>query len=380
MNMMAVTRGAATITVEKLTTPAEIARIMLPWQALGERAFVPAGSCLHAWLAPALAHYSNRFPIELLALRRAEGLCGVFALKAGGGLVRRGWTSPLSFSGTPLIDAEEPRSVLETFLQSQHGRAIQFSSLAASGPFWDMLTEAVAQAGGRIEILTRWERAALVPPASFEGWFARNFERKRRKEYRRLRSRLGEEGKVETVAWDPSDPVDPWVDDLIGLEARGWKGRRGTALATDTLMATAFHEALHLLAAEGSLRFWKITFNGKPIAMMSGLVSGGQGWLGKIAHDEDFARYSPGVLLILDATERLIDKERLALVDSCAIPGHPMISNIWRERIALADVMIQGPGLSSVAFRLLVEAEKSRRAARRFAKTLFYRVMRRKES
>lgn len=380
MNMMAMMRGTEAIKVEKLITLAEIERIALPWQALGERAFVPAGSCLQAWLTPALAHYSAQFPAEVLALRRAHEICGVFALKSGGGPVRRGWTSPLSFSGTPLIDAEDPKSVLLAFLHSQPGRAIQFRSLTASGPFWDMLNEAVAETGGRIEIITRWERAALTSQVSFEDWFSRNFERKRRKEYRRLRSRLGEEGKVENFAWGPGDPIDPWVDDLMALEARGWKGRRGTALATDADMATAFREALHLLAAEGSLRFWKITFDGKPIAMMSGIVKGGQGWLGKIAYDEDFARYSPGVLLILDATERLIDKERLALVDSCAIPGHPMISNIWRDRIALADVMIQGPGLSSAVFRLLVEAEKGRLAARRFAKTLFYRVMRRRES
>jgi hypothetical protein len=113
---------------------------------------------------------------------------------------------------------------------------------------------------------------------------------------------------------------------------------------------------------------------------MSGLVKGKQGWLGKIAYDEAFAKYSPGVMLVLDATERLIDKERLALIDSCAIPNHPMINNIWRDRLALCDVMIQGPGLSSTAFRILLNAEKSRRRLRASAKALFYRMTRRQKS
>lgn len=380
MNMMAVMPRAETIRIEKLTKPAEIDKISLAWQALGGKSFAPAGAGLQPWLAPALKAYGPKHPAELLALWRGDELCGLVALQAGGGPLKRDWVSPLSFSGTPLIAAEDPASVLQAILGAQRGRALQLRAIPASGPFWDMLVSAVTAVGGAIEIMNRRERAALAAQSSFEGWFSGNFERKRRKEYRRLRSRLAEEGQLESRAWAPGDPVDPWVDDLIALEALGWKGRRGTALATDSVMANAFREALHLLAGEGSLRFWKIAFNGKPIAMMSGIVKGEQGWLGKIAYDESFARYSPGVMLILDATERLIDKERLALVDSCAIPGHPMISNIWRDRIALCDVMIRGPGLPAPAFRLLVEAEKARVAVRAKAKSLFYRVMRRKES
>jgi CelD/BcsL family acetyltransferase involved in cellulose biosynthesis len=286
----------------------------------------------------------------------------------------------LVFSGTPLIDQEEAPAVLRAFLAALGGRAILLDAIPAAGPFWDMLTHAVAEARGSVEILARRERAALAPRGSFEDWFAGNFERKRRKEYRRLKARLSEEGTLESVGWTPGEPVDAWVDDLIALEARGWKGRRGTALAADAAMATAYREALHLLAAEGSLRFWKIAFNGAPIAMMSGLVKGTQGWLGKIAYDESFARYSPGVQLILTATETLIDRERLALVDSCAIPGHPMIDNIWRDRIGLCDVMIKGPHLSEAAFRLALATERGRRGARATAKALYYRITRRQKS
>jgi hypothetical protein len=145
-------------------------------------------------------------------------------------------------------------------------------------------------------------------------------------------------------------------------------------------MATAFSDALHRLATKGSLRLWKVVFDGKPIAMMSGLVKGDQGWLGKIAYDERFARYSPGVMVVLDATERLIDQERLDLVDSCAIPDHPMINNIWRDRLALRDVMIKGRDLSTTAFNLLLTAEKGRRQLRTSAKALLYKVTKRKKS
>lgn len=382
MNMMAPwpdQAGTGEIKARMLPVAA-IAQHSSAWRALGEQAFVPAGAALQGWLEPALRHLSPGFPAELLTLWRLDRLCGVIAMKPGRGLLWRSWTSLLSFSGTPLIARDDPKALLKALLDAGRGRAIQLSAIPASGPFWDMLGETVAEAGGSIAMLDRWERAALAPKGSFEQWFTSNFDRKRRKEYRRLRTRLGEEGTLDITSWDKGDPVDPWVDDLMALEARGWKGRRGTALATNEAMATAYREALHLLAAEGNLRFWKVVFNGKPIAMMSGLVSGARGWLGKVAYDEDFAKYSPGVQVILAATETLIDKDRLTLVDSCAIPDHPMINNIWRDRVAFCDVLIKGPSLSTPVFAAALAAEKARRKARIMAKTLYYRISRRQKS
>jgi CelD/BcsL family acetyltransferase involved in cellulose biosynthesis len=375
MNMIATSR----LITRKLTSLRAVEEIVPAWQALGDRSFAPAGSSLPGWLLPALKAFEAKFPAELLTVWKQDRLCGVFALRAGGS-VARSWSSPLTFLGTPLIDEEEAPAVLEAFLEAQKGRPILLGAVPSSGPFWDMLLHAVTRAGGSMRILESWERAGLAPKGSFEEWFAGNFERKRRKEYRRLRARLAEEGTLESSSWTPGQPVDPWINQLMALEAQGWKGRRGTALADDDAMATAFREALLLLAAEGSLRLWKIAFDGKPIAMMSGLVKMPQAWLGKIAYDEAFARYSPGVQLILDATEALIDKERVALVDSCAIPNHPMINNIWRDRIALCDAMVQGPGLSTAAFSLAVAVEQGRRRARETAKTLYYRIMKRQKS
>jgi CelD/BcsL family acetyltransferase involved in cellulose biosynthesis len=380
MNMIATIAAREPIRAQTLTTIAALDGLSPAWQGLGERAFAPAGSCLEGWLKPVLEHLGARQPAKILAFWRGDTLCGLFALKAGRGPVTRSWDSPLSFLGTPLIDHEHAQNVLKAFLSTLPGKALVLSNVPATGPFWDMLEQSAAENQGSLAVLDRWERAVLAPKTSFEEWLTGNFERKRRKEYRRLKARLGEEGKLENVAWAQGDALDPWIDDLLALEAKGWKGRRGTALAADAAMATAFREALHRLAAEGSLRLWKVVFDGKPIAMMSGLVKGKQGWLGKIAYDEAFAKYSPGVMLVLDATERLIDKERLALIDSCAIPNHPMINNIWRDRLALCDVMIQGPGLSSTAFRILLNAEKSRRRLRASAKALFYRMTRRQKS
>jgi hypothetical protein len=174
--------------------------------------------------------------------------------------------------------------------------------------------------------------------------------------------------------------LDLWISDFMALEAKGWKGRRGTALAQDRAMADAFAEATKRLAADGKLRFWMLALSGKPLAMMSAVLTGGQGWLGKIAYDEDYAKYSPGVHLVLNATQELTQEVGLGVVDSCAIPNHPMIDNIWRDRIGICDVMLAPPGHSTTAFQMTLAAESARRGLKSFGKKFVYGIMRRRPS
>ena len=77
--------------------------------------------------------------------------------------------------------------------------------------------------------------------------------------------------------------------------------------------------------------------DGRPIASTVTLRSGDAAWFWKIAYDEAFARYSPGVMLTIAVTEALVDDPGIARTDSCATADHPMIDRIWRERLTLSD-------------------------------------------
>ena len=110
------------------------------------------------------------------------------------------------------------------------------------------------------------------------------------------------------------------------------------------------------------------------------MVEGAQGWIVKIAYDEAFAKFSPGVMLVLDATEALFAEPQLKLVDSCAIPGHPMIDRIWRDRIEMVDVLVAPARVSRWRFAATVAALKSHAKLRDAAKSLFYRITKRKRS
>jgi CelD/BcsL family acetyltransferase involved in cellulose biosynthesis len=57
----------------------------------------------------------------------------------------------------------------------------------------------------------------------------------------------------------------------------------------------------------------------------------------KIAYDEDYARFSPGVMLQM---EYLADGLRLERVDSSARANHPMFDRIWIDRLPIVSLMV----------------------------------------
>ena len=342
------------------------------WDGLSVRALAPALGAGRAWAGQLVPEFG-----ALTTITADDGsLAGVFALARSDWRRGRLWPlwrsarSPLIFSGLGLVAASTAPEVFAALFTQSGAAAIRLDGIPADGPFWHSLVDGAGRAGTEPVILKRWQRAALRTGKGFEAWFEANFERKRRKEYRRLRARLSETGELMSESWQSGMPLDPWIDGLLALEAQGWKGRRGTAVAADAGSAAALRTALGDLSQTGGLRFWRLSLDGKPLAMMFAMVEANQAWLGKIAYDEAFAKYSPGVLLILDATASLLADPAIAFADSCAIPGHPMIDHIWRDRLALCSVLIPAPGQAAWKRRALVATERRHDAARDLARKL----------
>ena len=94
------------------------------------------------------------------------------------------------------------------------------------------------------------------------------------------------------------------------------------------------------MAARGACEIVTLHAGETPVA--SGVVLRHQDrafWF-KLGVDERFAKYSPGVQLALELTRHLCADPKIALADSTALPGHPMIEPIWRGRLPIGDVVI----------------------------------------
>ncbi len=78
--------------------------------------------------------------------------------------------------------------------------------------------------------------------------------------------------------------------------------------------------------------FHKLLFNNKPIAIFIGFFQGSNVFAFKISYDDTFSKYSPGILLMIDSTTLILNNNKRLSVDSCAVPNHPMINSLWKQK------------------------------------------------
>ena len=311
---------------------------------------------------------------KVLTVRQLDGLLLALPVQSARNFDRSA-KSDFTCNSLPLISqCQAQESVLA--LVNQLKRPLLLKDLPLDSQFVGQLK----LAAGHLRVVQDWQRAALTVNGTYQDWLDNNFDKKRRKEFKRLRNRLAEQGDLNLETLNQTSDFTRFAKDFIELEAKGWKGKRGTAIAGQFGRASTFNQICQRLHQSGRLRFWILRFNGKAIAALFGVVSGSQAQIVKITYDEAFAKYSPGVLLVLDATAAFFAEPGLQFVDSCAIPDHPMINRIWRGRMALGDVLIAPAHYPAWKFQNLYFGLKLHSKCREIAKSLYLKLTGRKKS
>jgi len=122
-----------------------------------------------------------------------------------------------------------------------------------------------------------------------------SISKKRRQDLNRRLRRLKELGKVEFVV--TRDYSEELMKRYFELEARGWKGRSGTAVSDDPRVVKLHDDFARGAAAKNALFIYELKLDGKTIAMQLRMMYNRQTMCWKTAYDEEYARYSPGNLL-----------------------------------------------------------------------------------
>jgi CelD/BcsL family acetyltransferase involved in cellulose biosynthesis len=352
------------------------------WRALAARALEP-----NVFYEPAFALAAA--PVfgadaGAVLVRTAGGrLAGLFPARIDrwrGGFTSTlvGWTHPYAPLGTPLIDRDEPESVIAAWLDHL-GRdpampaQLLLPLVPEQGAFAAALDRVLARQGRRAAAFGRHERALLAPGAERTKYLERAVSGRKRKKLRRLRRRLEDIAPVTVATATGAADVGVALKDFVVVEASGWKGRAGTAIVNNPAIRDFVQKAVAGLAAEGRARIERLLLNDTTIAAAVTLASGDTAWCWKIAYNEGLARSSPGVQLVCKLTENLLAQPTPLRVDSCATPDHPMIDHVWRERLALSDRLI-ALRRSAMPFALTCWIETLRRSAIAATKALRDRI------
>ncbi len=254
------------------------------------------------------------------------------------------WTHHHSFLGTSMVraghEAEAWREIIRVLDGADEAPGLlHVTGLVEDGATHRGLVEAAAALGRRCDVVHRTERALLESDLSPAAYYEATVRGKKRKELRRLRSRLAEQGAVAVRRLAPGDDPAPWCEHFLALEASGWKGQEGSALLSDAGTGRFFREAVLGAHAAGRLEMISLDLDGRPIAILVNLFAAPGAFSFKIAYDEAFARFSPGVLIELE-NYAVLDRADIAWMDSCAAQDHPMINSFWAERRSVVRVSV----------------------------------------
>lgn len=315
------------------------------WVDLARHASEPNPFAESWFLRPAIRHFAdNAFGKMIGVFERTEliGLLPITTVHHYGRLPINhveNWLHYHCFYGAPLIrrgrEARFWDAALNTLDMAQW--APNFLHLVGLDPncaAFQSLHDA-----RRTDVVHRSERAMLQTDLNAESYLLLNLRAKKRKEFRRLRSRLEALGVVEFSVLPRKASIAEWTKDFLALEGSGWKGREGSALRSSPATAAFFAEIVSGAHAAGKLEMLKLTVDGKPIAMLVNFLTPPGSFAFKIAFDEEYARFSPGVLIKIENL-KILDRPEISWSDSCAAEDHPMINSLWAERRAIVRVTV----------------------------------------
>jgi CelD/BcsL family acetyltransferase involved in cellulose biosynthesis len=373
-------------------TPREAARIEPEWALLAADATEPNPFFAPSLLIPALAAFADR-SVRVAIVRDERGrliaLAPVCPMRGYSRLpvsYLATWMHPHCFFAAPLIRRGREKAALAALfdLAGREGAFLRLRHLAADGPIAAAVREAAHDTGRRVASSARHSRAFLKAGYRTDAELEGALRGKKRKELRRLRARLDDGGAVAFETLSARNQLAGWTEDFLALESAGWKGGAQTALGS-TRRGHAFFKAATRRAFEaGLLDCHRLTHGGKPIAMIVNFTAGGAGYSFKIAYDENYARYSPGVMLEIEMMRALESRPGLRFVDSCAAPGHKMIEPLWRRRRVIEALNVSGKGraqkfLFDILMQLEQAGEKLRRR-RKITKRAAAKTAKKKES
>ncbi len=285
------------------------------------------------------------------------------------------WSHAYGPLGAPLVAAEAVDDAVPRLVEGlavAGGGTVIVPDLPLDTPIAAALVRAAETAGRPTTILDRHERAILDRPAMADTEIAAAISRHRRREYARQMRRLGDLGPVMVESTAAPDVVCARFEEFLVLEAAGWKGRRGTALASQASTAEFARDAIFRRARSGKVHVDSIRVGTRPVAILVSLIAGGTGFTWKITYDEAYARFSPGAHLMMGVVVNLFANKAVGRLDSCAAPNHPMVDPLWPGRMALGTLVV-GPVGGGALHRLgLAEArteiaalDRARRVRRR---------------
>ncbi len=341
------------MTVEVVHDINDLETYVAAWQELASNSIEPNVFYEPWFLMPAIRAFGADADLTFVLVFNAKRgqpptLCGFFPLERKRG--SRGLPVPIlclwkhmhCYSTTPLIHKDAASKVVRTFLEwlRTHQRGcpvLELPRVSGDGRF---LQEITTELWPEDIYVRSYTRALIHARDCAETYLKSAISGNRRRELRRMRKRLDEKGIVQSALIEHPHQDLSVIDRFLKLEASGWKGRDGVAMSCDDRCHQFFREIAVAGMDRGQLHFSCLLLDDRPIAMSCDLVSSPGCFAFKIAFDESYASFAPGIMLALDRIQLIHSRPDISWMDSCTAPGNKWVDRLWSDKKTVTTMLI----------------------------------------
>jgi CelD/BcsL family acetyltransferase involved in cellulose biosynthesis len=291
-----VTGRAAARGVE--TTHAEVVADIEPLSAEWDELALRGGS--HPFLRPGwIGAWWEAFgtgALRIVTLRRDGRLVAALPLSEQGSTLRGVANAHSPWFG-PVAEEPELGTELARAVVGMGPSTVHLDQLRADDPATRALLGGLRAAGYRF--LERSERSPSLPmDGTWEDYQARLGSGRRQSIRRRLRKLEAIGQPVLEVASGPwsSEALDAELAAGFAIEARGWKGRRGTAVVAQHDTARFYRSMAAWAASEGILRLMSLRAGSVRLTFSLDLEADGRHYGLKLGVDPEHRAVGPGIL------------------------------------------------------------------------------------
>lgn len=276
------------------------------WDALAQ--LDPTPFARHAWFSAWWAAFATRrLRLRTLALWSGDELAAVFPLAAAGRSLQAlaNVHTPVF---RPLAVDEQARAALADAVMEATPAVLHVPALPAGDPAATVVADSARRRGLLTVTVPQHTSPTVDTSGTFEDY--RAAMRPKLAEHERRRRKMQRDHEAELVLVDPAAPTTAALAALergLQVEARGWKGRAGTAVLSSSDTAAFYRSVARRYGELGQLSLSWIALDGRMVAFDLALLDRGSYHLLKTTYDEEFRSLGPGMVLRLAVIERCFE-------------------------------------------------------------------------
>ena len=316
-------------------------------------------------LLPALAHLANEsvrvLIVEDVVADSHQNLVGLVPIESKSVYrlpfkTAEIWKHDQCFDATPLLHkqfAVEAWNLICEEIKASGFSLLSLDTVSAETKF-DRVFRAIEKQKRIVRFQRdQFQRAAFTPSETAADYKQEHCSKNVRKSVKRQLRRLEDIGKVTWEKSDVTSDFEQLAEEFLKLEASGWKGKEGTALASTDATKAFYKEMIQESARVGKAKFLSLKLDGRPIAMLSDIHSADFIYCYKTAYDEEFSSFSPGLQAEFKNIEYL-HRDGIELGDSCTSTSTSSVNRIWGQKLAFQNLVLSlSPGLARTAVKAL---------------------------